>query len=318
MTEESKNLAEVENPTKSGLAGATEQSTDIRGKVVEFLWRLKMNGARSATLKNYSSMLRKLAANTDLTPQSVKEYLAKTEEWGDSSKGLGVVIYTAFLKFIGLSWEPPKYKSIERMPFIPTEADIDQLIAGCGKKLSTFLQLLKETGARSGEAAILKWTDIDFERKIVRITPEKGSRPRILPISNKLVCMLNNLPRKSDNIWATMYSLKSSFYKARKYLVYKLQNPRLKQISLHTFRHWKGTMEYHKTRDVFHVQHVLGHKELRSTLVYINIEKSLFLNADDEFHVKVAHSLEEACALLEVGFEYVTDVDGAKLFRKRK
>ena len=312
------NLAEVETRNQEKAAGATAQTADIKGKVVDFLWHLKKNGAKNGTLKNYSSMLRKLAANTDLTSESVKEYLAKTNEWSDSSKSLCVVIYTTFLKFIGASWEPPKYKPAERMPFIPTEADIDQLIAGCGKKLSTFLQFLKETGARCGEAAMLKWADIDVERRVVRITPEKGSRPRILPISSKLISMLNNLPRKSDNVWATIYSLKSSFYKARRYLVYKLQNPRLKQISLHTFRHWKGTMEYHKTRDVFHVQHVLGHRELRSTLVYINIEKSLFQNTDDEFHVRVAHSLEETCKLLEVGFEYVTDMDGAKLFRKRK
>jgi len=38
----------------------------------------------------------------------------------------------------------------------------------------------------------------------------------------------------------------------------------------------------------------------------------------DEFHVKVPQSLDEACKLLEVGFEYVTDMNGAKLFRKRK
>ena len=38
----------------------------------------------------------------------------------------------------------------------------------------------------------------------------------------------------------------------------------------------------------------------------------------DKYHVKVAHSLDEACKLLEVGFEYVTDMDGAKIFRKRK
>jgi hypothetical protein len=31
-----------------------------------------------------------------------------------------------------------------------------------------------------------------------------------------------------------------------------------------------------------------------------------------------ATTLEEACKLLEVGFEYVTDMDGYKLFRKRK
>lgn len=229
-----------------------------------------------------------------------------------------MVIYGRFLKFLGLSWEPPRYKPAEKVPFIPTEADIDQLIAGCGRKLSTFLQFLKETGVRCGEAAMLKWGDIDFERKVVRITPEKGSRPRILPISNKLLNMLNNLPRKSDKVWATLYSLKSSFYKERRYMVRKLQNPRLKQIGLHTFRHWKGTMEYHKTKDILHVQQLLGHRQLRNTLIYINLEKALFQNTEDEFHVRVAHNLDEACKLLEVGFEYVTDMDGAKIFRKRK
>jgi len=77
-------------------------------------------------------------------------------------------------------------------------------------------------------------------------------------------------------------------------------------------------MEYHKTKDVFHVQQILGHKELKSTLIYINLENALFQNVDDEFHVKIAHDLNEACKLLEVGFEYVTDMDGTKLFRKRK
>jgi hypothetical protein len=53
-------------------------------------------------------------------------------------------------------------------------------------------------------------------------------------------------------------------------------------------------------------------------LIYINLEKALFQNADDEFHVRVAQTLDEACKLLEVGFEYVTEIDGARLFRKRK
>ena len=87
---------------------------------------------------------------------------------------------------------------------------------------------------------------------------------------------------------------------------------------MHTFRHWKATTEYHKTRDILHVQQLLGHRDLRNTLIYINLEKALFQNADEEFYVKVAQNLDEACKLLEVGFEYVTDINGAKLFRKRK
>ena len=37
-----------------------------------------------------------------------------------------------------------------------------------------------------------------------------------------------------------------------------------------------------------------------------------------DYDVKIAETLEEACKLLQVGFEYVTDMDGKKLFRKRK
>jgi integrase len=92
----------------------------------------------------------------------------------------------------------------------------------------------------------------------------------------------------------------------------------LKQITFHTLRHWKATIEYHKTHDQKHVQMLLGHKSILSTDRYITIEQAIFNDVNDEFHVKTAANIEEACRLLEVGFEYVTDMEGKKLFRKRK
>jgi len=240
------------------------------------------------------------------------------QEWNDATKALSVIVFGSFLKFNNQSWQPPRYRPAEKIPYVPTEADIDQLIAGSGRILATFLQFLKETGARSGEAARLKWSDVDFERRVATITPEKGSKARILPISRKLIDMLQNQPKQSERVWATLYSLKSNFYKTRRSLAFKLQNPRLREIGLHAFRHWKATMEYHKTRDILHVQQVLGHRNIRNTLIYINLEKALFQNQDDEFHVKVAQNLDEACKLLEVGFEYIAEIDGARVFRKRK
>jgi hypothetical protein len=35
-------------------------------------------------------------------------------------------------------------------------------IAGCSKTVATFLQVLKEIGARRGEIARLEWSGIDF------------------------------------------------------------------------------------------------------------------------------------------------------------
>jgi integrase len=51
--------------------------------------------------------------------------------------------------------------------FEHTTHEIDDLLTGCGKKIATFLQLLKKTGVRAGEALRLKWIDLDFQREDV-------------------------------------------------------------------------------------------------------------------------------------------------------
>lgn len=52
--------------------------------------------------------------------------------------------------------------------------------------------------------------------------------------------------------------------------------------------------------------------------VLVGREKAFFLESNEDYTVKVASTVEEACKLLEVGFEYVTEFDGKKLFRKQK
>jgi hypothetical protein len=39
----------------------------------------------------------------------------------------------------------------EKLPYIPREEEIDQLIVGSGFRLGCFLQILKETGCRPVE-----------------------------------------------------------------------------------------------------------------------------------------------------------------------
>jgi integrase len=165
----------------------------------------------------------------------------------------------------------------------------------------------------------LQWTDISAERKTVNITPSKRSNPRILPISDKLIALLNKLTRKQQKIFAmSKHSLQYTYYRTRKRIATKLSNPNLMKITLHTFRHWKATMEYHKTKDIIHVKQILGHKTILSTMIYINIEQAIFLAQNDEYYSATAKTIQEAQKLIETGFEYVTEIDGTKLFKKRK
>jgi integrase len=306
---------EKEEKEKSGQAGAAEAS----GKIVEFLWWLKKQGYAESTIKSRVKLLKrlvKLGANL-FDPDSVKEVIAKQDTWNPGRKELAVEAYSSFLTMLGGAWNPPRYKRIPKLPFIPLESEIDQLIACFGSKMAALLQLLKETGIRLGEAVRIKWQDIDFQSGVIRITPEKGSNPRVLKLSGKLLQMLNNIRRnaETENVFPSKSCIEAYYYRKRKQIAAKLCNPRLLQISFHTFRHWKATMEYAKTKDILHVMKILGHKSIQNTLVYTQ----LIDFKSDEYVCKTAENAREAAKLVEGGFEYVcTTPEGIMLFRKRK
>ena len=192
------------------------------------------------------------------------------------------------------------------------------MIAGCNKLVAIFLQIIKETGARAGEVFSIKWIDVDFEGGTLRITPEKGSNPRIFKISRKLTGMLKALPKEGERIFShykNLRSLMSTFERNRKRIAYKVGNPRLLKISFHTIRHWKATVEYARTKDILHVMQMLGRRNIKNTLLYTQLVKT---QSEDEYVCRVAKTVEQAAELIEAGFEYVCEIDGVKLFRKRK
>ncbi len=316
MAEGTKNLVRVEPETKSAQREGTANS---KGKIIEHLWFLKKEGKAESTITRRIKLLKRLSKRGGnlLDSESIKLTIAQQETWNATTKEHAVTAYTGFLKMLGLEWNPPKYKRVRKLPFIPQENEVDELISGCNRKTCAFLKLLKETGMRSGEAWNIEWADLNFEHRTVSVTPEKGSNPRALPISNELVAMLKGLPNTSSKVFSgSLRHFRRNFRRQRKRITKKLQNPRINSITFHTLRHWKATMEYHKTKDILHVQKVLGHRSILSTMMYtqlVNFRK-------DDYHVKIATKVEEACELAKSGFQYVTGeyTDGGKIFRKPK
>lgn len=151
----------------------------------------------------------------------------------------------------------------------------------------------------------------------------KRKQPRIINISSHLAARLELLPKNTEYIFRNTLTQQlrnwtNNFTERRKIIAKKLNNTRLLKITFKTLRHFKGTTLYHKTRDILHVKETLGHKDINNTLIYIHLEAALFKTVNDTFTVRTATTLNEAEQLLEVGFEYVTEIDNVKLFRKRK
>jgi len=325
LTEGSKNLAEVESRIEKRAAGATKlDDATIKGKLVEFIWFMQKEGYRPSTIQGRLDCLKSLinrGARSDLlNPERIKEIIAKQPKWSEGYKANLVLAYTTFLTMHGMTWRPPRYGRPSKVPFIPLERELDQLIMSTGKRMSVFLQGLKETACDPGELHAIEWIDVDPRARTITINhPVKGHKPRIIGVSRDLIDRLNILPKKSERVFqGKMKTLRRNFYDQRVTAAKKFNNPRLKKITFTTFRHWKATMEYHKTKDILWVMKLLGHHSLRTTLIYIDLEKAIFKETNDEFTVRVAENLDEACKLLEVGFKYVTDMKGKKIFRKRK
>jgi hypothetical protein len=81
----------------------------------------------------------------------------------------------------------------------------------------------------------------------------------------------------------------NNFNAQRKRSAKKLGNPRLLKIHFHTFRHWKATMEYHRTKDILYVMKLLGHKSIANTLIYTQLVEF----EGDEYCSAAASNVEE-------------------------
>jgi integrase/recombinase XerD len=180
--------------------------------------------------------------------------------------------------------------------------------------------MMKDLGTRPIELTWLKVKDIDLEKGIVTITSAKHCVGRTLKLKAQTLVMLNAyvLLKKigqNDRLFPVdSGSISEGYRRFRNKLADNLGDMSLKRIRLYDFRHFKATMEYHRTKDLLHVKRLLGHKDLRTTLRYtqlIEIES-------DEYHSATAKTIQEAQKLIEQGFEYVVEIDGFKLFRKRK
>jgi integrase len=318
---EAKNLVAEQQQTTNRVL--QKETLDINTLLAKYEWYLQKEGYRTSTIVSRTNLLKIIwRRGADFNdPESVKTLIAK-QAWCEGRKGNAVDAYSSYIAMEGRTWNRPIYNGIAKIPFVPKETEIDQLIAGCTPRVATFLQILKETHARPGEIWHCTADDFDFETNTVTITPEKGSNPRIFNMSQKLLGMLHNLPKDYGKYTFATPEMKldyfrTSYEKQRNRLAVKLNNPRIKKIMFKTLRTWGGTYDYHKTKDPLYVMKRLGHKNLKNTLIYIQLEEALFKDEVD-YVSKIAKTEAEACVLIEAGFDFVCDFDGHKLFRKKK
>jgi integrase len=261
-----------------------------------------------------------LAKNCKLEdPEQVKTFIAKMNVSSGYKRNL-CIAYNKYAKYYKISWNMPTYHPEAKAIKIPTKEKIEMLIASAKKPTSIKLQISKETGLRPIELCNLRVKDIDLVQRLVYLTTAKNGAPKILKISNSLKdTLLEHIDTHKLNPDNKLFKGNAEDYgkhyrAMRNALANKLHDPTIKRIRLYDLRHYFATNLYAKTRDILLVKQQMGHKKIETTLIYTQL---LNLN-DDEWTCKAATNTEQATQLIEAGFEYVTEIDGNKLFKKRK
>jgi len=158
----------------------------------------------------------------------VEQYI-KDCDLSKGRKNLYGQAYRDWCNWKGFNYKPKNDRIEEKLPYIPTEQEIDQLIGGQGKKLALFLQIMKESAFRPSETQRLTPEDFNVETRICTLTkPSINSRPRQFKMSEKLVLMLipyiNQTKRNKPIFKGKLKTIRTQFYRKRRILAERFNN----------------------------------------------------------------------------------------------
>ena len=288
---------------------------------MNYLIYLEKDGKNKETLRNINWILTHLSKHADLDqPDTVDTYIRELPR-SNSYKHRLTQTYGRFLTFCNIQYTRPSYPKQSKMVKVPTHEKIQMIISNSGRTMGTKLQLSMETGLRPCELHNLKVKDVDTTQNVIYPTTAKNGAPRMLKISNALTAMIqehitrNHLNQNDQLFKGNPVSYGKEYRQVRNRLAEKLHDPTIKNVRLYDLRHYFATMLYHKTKDILFVKAQMGHKRIDTTLIYAQL---LNLTETDDYTCKAANNIQEATQLIENGFEYITEMDGMKLFRKRK
>ena len=180
----------------------------------------------------------------------------------------------------GLDLKVPEIRSWRRRPL--TRAEITKFLemidleSATGLRDRTLFELLYSSGLRVGEAASLKVKDIDFERRLM-IVRGKFDRDRRVPISEVAHDFLVHYLRtriENPEAWVfpgsvghlTQVHISDRFRELLRR--FDMDKP---EISTHSIRHSTATHLLENGASVRHVQELLGHSSIESTVRYTQV-----------------------------------------------
>lgn len=221
-----------------------------------------------------------------LSAEKIKDYLycLITEKKASDSKirqAHGAIKYL-FTQTLSRDWEIDPIPQLKKKKKLPTVFSVQEVFslfdAGANLKHQTMLILIYSSGLRVGELPNITLTDIKRDKRKLLVRQGKGGKDRYTLLSDICLGYLDNywkryrpadylFPGRGGKNPLSVRACQHAFYLAKEKAGIK------KDGGIHTLRHSFATHFLESGGGIFQLQKLLGHKALKTTLVYAHVQE---------------------------------------------
>jgi len=201
-----------------------------------------------------------------LSPATRNRHLAHLSSVFNEGKEWGLV---AENPAVGIK---PFRENGARTRFLDQE-EIHSLLEAATEDFFPVVLTALHTGMRRGEITELRWTDVDFNNKIITIQDSKSGKKRMIPINDILHETLKVLPSrfKKGYVFPSPVRPEEPWRDFRWQFQKAVKQAEIKNLRFHDLRHTFASHLVMSGVDVMTVKELLGHASLTMTLRYSHL-----------------------------------------------
>lgn len=158
-----------------------------------------------------------------------------------------------------------------------TQDEYEAILAKVKKPFKFMLMFMRACGCRPGEAAAVKWTDVDMGAKLIRLnhhkTVKKTGKPRLIPINDEVRYVLAAMhqhkgARSPDNyIFPTRFGGQwQKWPMCRSFIGARERAGVDESVTMHSIRHLYATDAVERGMNISVLSRILGHESIETTL----------------------------------------------------
>jgi integrase/recombinase XerD len=270
------------------LSQAKKMVPGFKDSYQKFLERVTIDQNSPSMITNYSRSIAAIALHFNRLPHQIStdeinSYLYRMTVQENHSKSYfkqAVYGMRHWFRLFGMEENAislPSIKKEEKLPVVLAKDECKALFKAPRLfKHRYLLAFAYGGGLRMNELRMLKIADVDTKRKLIHIRNGKGKKQRYVVLSQLLAEKLNaylNEVKPQLYLFEGLTPAQPMGERSIQYVINEaLQKTDIKkQVSMHTLRHSFASHLLEDGVDIHSIQRLLGHSDLRTTMVYLHV-----------------------------------------------